>query len=68
MRQSAKAIAAGGNVVWGATTSSGEEDRKTMSLEAENQELRARIDALGKKGRGRSARRAEYPFKERRRF
>ena len=34
----------------GSTTSSGEEDRKTRSLEAENKELRARIDALEKKG------------------
>ena len=31
------------NVEWG-------EDRKTRSLEAENKELRARIDALEKKG------------------
>ena len=30
----------------GSSTSSGEEDRKTRSLEAENKELRARIDAL----------------------
>ena len=29
----------------GSSTSSGEEDRKTGSLEAENKELRARIDA-----------------------
>ena len=34
----------------GSTSSSGEEDRKTRSLEAENKELRARIDALEKKG------------------
>ena len=32
------------------TTSSGEGDRKTRSLEAENKELRATIDALEKKG------------------
>ena len=30
----------------GSSTSSGEEDRKARSLEAENKELRARIDAL----------------------
>ena len=41
---------------------------KTRSLEAENKELRARIDALEKKGGRRSARRSEYPVKERRRF
>ena len=34
----------------GSTTSSEEEDRKTRSLEAENKELRARIDALEKNG------------------
>ena len=34
----------------GATTSSGEEDRKTRSLEAKKKELRARIDASEKKG------------------
>ena len=34
----------------GSTTSSGEEDRKTRSLEAEKKKLRARIDALEKKG------------------
>ena len=33
----------------GSSTSSGEEDRKARSLEAENKELRARIDALEKK-------------------
>ena len=33
----------------GSSTSSGEEDRKTRSLEAENKELRARIDAMEKK-------------------
>ena len=32
----------------GSSTSSGEEDRKTWSLEAENKELRARIDAMEK--------------------
>ena len=35
----------------GSTTSSGEDDRKTRSLEAENKELQARIDPLEKKGR-----------------
>ena len=35
----------------GSSTSSGEEDRKTRSLEAENKELRARIDAMEKKER-----------------
>ena len=37
------------------SASSGEEDRKARSLEAENKELRARIDALVKKegGQGR---------------
>ena len=34
----------------GSTASSGKEDRKTRSLEAENKGLRARIDALEKKG------------------
>ena len=34
----------------GSTTSSGEEDRKTRSLEAKNKELGARIGALEKKG------------------
>ena len=33
----------------GSSTSSGEEDRKARSLEAENKELRARIDGLEKK-------------------
>ena len=33
----------------GSSTSSGEEDRKARSLEAENKEHRARIDALEKK-------------------
>ena len=35
----------------GSSTSSGEEDRKTRSLEAENKELRARSDAMEKKER-----------------
>ena len=39
----------------GSSTSSGEADRKARSLEAENKELQARIDALEKEGR--SARR-----------
>ena len=34
----------------GSSTSSGEEDRKARSLEADNKELRARIDALEKEG------------------
>ena len=34
----------------GSTTSSGAEDRMTKNLEAENKELRARIEALEKKG------------------
>ena len=33
----------------GSSTSSGEEDRKSKSLEVENKELRARIEALEKK-------------------
>ena len=33
----------------GSSGSSGEEERKARSLEAENQELRARIEAMGKK-------------------
>ena len=33
----------------GSSTSSGEEDRKTRSLEAENKELSARVDAMEKK-------------------
>ena len=33
----------------GSSTSSGEEDRRNKSLEAENQELRARLEALEKK-------------------
>ena len=34
----------------GSSTSSGEEDRKCKSLEAENKELRARIEAMETKG------------------
>ena len=46
-----QAVAArSGERLTGSTTSSGEGDRKTRSLEAENKELRARIDALEKKG------------------
>ena len=44
----------------GSSASSVEKDRRARSLEAENKELRARIDALKKEGR--SARRTEYPF------
>ena len=33
----------------GSSTSSGEEDRKSKSLEAENKDLRARLEALGRK-------------------
>ena len=43
------------------SASSGQEDRKPRSLEAENKELRAGIDAMEQK-----ARRAEYPFWRRR--
>ena len=35
----------------GSSTSSGEEDRKSKSLEAEIEELRARFEALEKEGR-----------------
>ena len=34
----------------GLSTSSGEEDKKSKKMEAENMELRARIEALEKKG------------------
>ena len=52
------------SVEWstGSSTSSGEEDRKARSLEAENEELRARIDALEKEGR--SARRGRVSLLE----
>ena len=46
-----KAIAARtGGWSTGSSTSSGEEGRKSKSLEAENQELRARIEALERRG------------------
>ena len=62
-----QAVAAkSGEWATGSPTSSGEEDRKARSLEAENKELRARIDALEEEGK--SARRAEYPFWRRRGF
>ena len=55
-------VAKSGERSTGSSTSSGEEDRKARSLEAENKELRARIDALEKKegvqgGRGIPSRR-----------
>ena len=48
----------------GSSTSSGEEDRKIRSLEAENQELRARIDAMEKK----EGVEGQYPVQRRRGF
>ena len=48
----------------GPSTSSGEEDRKTQCLEAENKELRARIDAMEKKEGVQGG--PEYPLKRRR--
>ena len=48
-----RAIAAkSGEWSTGSSTSSGEEDRRTRSLETENEELRARIEAMEKKGGG----------------
>ena len=50
----------------GSSASSGEEDRKARSMEAENKELRARIHAVEKEGR--STKGVRYPFQRRRRL
>ena len=48
--KSRQAIAAtNGELSMGSSTSSGEEERRNKSLEAENKELRARLEALEKK-------------------
>ena len=51
----------------GSSTSSGEEDRKSRNMEAENKELRARIEGFVEEGRGRSSRRARPSIQERKR-
>ena len=53
-------------MIYGSSTSSGEEERRNTSLEAENKELRARLEALEKKGS--SPRRARASIKERERL
>ena len=51
----------------GSSTSCGEEERRNKSFEAENEELRARLEALEKEGKRRSPRRARASIKERER-
>ena len=45
----------------GSSPSSGEEDRKARSLESENKEVRARVDAMEKEGAQKGA---GIPFRE----
>ena len=51
LREKYRQAVAARNGEWsaGSSTSSGKKDRRTTSLEAENKELRARIEALEKK-------------------
>ena len=51
----------------GSSTSSGEEERRNKNLEAENKELRARLEVLGKKEGEGVQRRARASIKERKR-